>query len=110
MALSGVAMGASWMFLYEGFNQLGVSVASLLYNCGPVIVMALSPLLFKERLTGVKLLGFAAVLAGIVLLNVEQLPSGLNRWGVFCGMMSAVTYAALIILNKKAQRLTGLPA
>ncbi len=47
--LSGVAMGASWMFLYEAYQQIGVSLASLLYYCGPVIVMALSPLVFKEK-------------------------------------------------------------
>ena len=108
VALSGVSMGASWMFLYEGFKQLGVSIASLLYYCGPVIVMALSPLLFKEKLTAIKLMGFGAVLAGIVLLNFEQLPGGLNRWGVFCAMMAAVAYAALVIFNKLSKNLTGM--
>ncbi len=47
--LSGIAMGTSWMFLYEAYQRLGVSFASLLYYCGPVIVMILSPLLFQER-------------------------------------------------------------
>ena len=41
--LSGAAMGASWMFLYAGYQTIGVSTASLLYYCCPVIVMALSP-------------------------------------------------------------------
>ena len=50
--LSGIAMGASWMFLYEAYQEIGVSLASLLYYCGPVIVMILSPVLFSERLTG----------------------------------------------------------
>lgn len=36
--LSGIAMGASWMFLYEAYQQIGVGFASLLYYCGPVIV------------------------------------------------------------------------
>ena len=51
IALSGIAMGTSWMFLYEGFQQIGVSLASLLYYCGPVIVMIFSPLIFCEKLT-----------------------------------------------------------
>ena len=29
LALSGIAMGTSWMFLYEAYAQLGVSIASL---------------------------------------------------------------------------------
>ena len=43
LLLSGIAMGTSWMFLYEAYAQIGVSIASLCYYCGPVIVMALSP-------------------------------------------------------------------
>ena len=51
LTLSGVAMGASWMFLYEAYQQIGVSVSSMLYYCGPIIVMIFSPFLFKEKLT-----------------------------------------------------------
>ena len=67
ITLSGMAMGASWMFLYEAYQRLGVSFAALLYYCGPVIVMILSPVLFQERLTKPKVAGFAIVLIGIVL-------------------------------------------
>ena len=66
---SGVCMGISWILLFEGYKTVGVGIASLLYCCGPVIVMALSPLLFKERFTAAKLIGFAAVLCGIALIN-----------------------------------------
>ena len=65
IVLSGIAMGTSWMFLYEAYSQIGVSLASLSYYCGPVIVMALSPILFKEKLTKNKFMGFFAVLIGI---------------------------------------------
>lgn len=51
LAVSGAAMGTSWMFLYEAYTRIGVSVASLCYYCGPVIVMILSPIIFKEKLT-----------------------------------------------------------
>ena len=67
IVLSGIAMGTSWMFLYEAYQQIGVSLSSLLYYCGPVIVMILSPIIFRERLTVPKLLGFATVLVGIFL-------------------------------------------
>lgn len=35
--ISGAAMGASWMFLYEAYTQIGVSIATLAYYCGPII-------------------------------------------------------------------------
>lgn len=108
LLLSGIAMGTSWMFLYEAYAQIGVSIASLCYYCGPVIVMALSPLLFREKLTASKLCGFAAVLIGIILVNGSAFDGNGNLWGIFCGLMSAVMYAAMVICNKKARRITGM--
>ena len=107
LAISGMAMGTSWMFLYEAYAQIGVSIASLLYYCGPVMVMAVSPVLFKERLTIQKMIGFLAVLCGIFLVNGSAW-SGNNLFGIFCGMMSAVMYAFMVIFNKKAAEITGL--
>ncbi len=107
LAVSGIAMGASWMFLYEAYTQIGVSISSLLYYCGPVIVMVLSPLLFKEKLTLPKITGFIAVLVGIFFVN-GNISGQLNKWGIFCGLMSAVMYAFMVICNKKAKDVTGL--
>ena len=105
--LSGAAMGASWMFLYAGYRTIGVSTASLLYYCCPVIVMALSPLVFHESLTWVKVTGFVCVCGGIVLVN--GLGGGqINAAGFFCGIMSAVCYAVMLILNKKAKGVDGM--
>ena len=108
LLLSGAAMGAGWLFLFEAYQQIGVSLSSLLYYCGPVIVMALSPLLFREKLTPAKCAGFAAVLLGVFLINGQSIQSGSNGWGVFCGAMSAVMYAVLVISSKKAENIKGL--
>ena len=108
LAVSGAAMGASWVFLYEAYSQIGVSLASLAYYCGPVIVMVLSPLIFKERLTKVKIIGFLAVLLGIFLVNGTAFKEGASVWGIFCGVMSAVMYSVMVICNKKAESITGL--
>ena len=107
LLLSGAAMGASWMFLYEAYQQLGVSFASLLYYCGPVIVMVLSPVVFKEKLTALKAAGFLAVLAGVFLVNGKAMGGG-NDWGLLCGLLSAVMYAAMVICNKNSKHIVGL--
>lgn len=108
ITISGIAMGTSWMFLYEGFAQIGVSISSLIYYCGPVIIMVLSPLLFKEKLTIYKIGGFAAVLLGLYLINGHAASGDGNAWGLFCAAMSAVTYAVMVISNKKARHITGM--
>lgn len=108
IALSGAAMGASWICLFEDFVRIGVGMASLLYYCGPVIVMALSPLLFHERLTWPKITGFAAVFAGVLLINGGVRGSAMDTVGLLCGAASAVLYAVMVTTNKRAKHITGL--
>ena len=80
---SGISMGLSWLFLYEAYQSVGVAVSSLAYYCAPIMVMALSPLLFKERLTRRIVLSFAIVLAGALLLNAGA-PERAHLLGGYC--------------------------
>ena len=108
LTLSGAAMGASWVFLYEAYQQIGVGIATLAIYCGPIIVMVLSPFLFKEKLTVPKIIGFAAVLSGIFFINIQAIQDGKTTWGLICGIMSAIMYAIMVIFNKKAVSITGM--
>ncbi|TSI02575.1 DMT family transporter [Lysinibacillus sp. BW-2-10] len=108
LVISGVAMGASWIFLFEAYRQIGVSIATLAYYCGPVIVMILSPLLFKEKMTSAKLLGFLAVVIGMLCVNGQAFAQGKISWGLVFGILSAVMYVFMVIFNKKAVTITGL--
>ncbi|PAV28625.1 EamA family transporter [Virgibacillus profundi] len=108
LVISGVAMGVSWILLYEAFAQIGVSIATLAYYCGPVIVMVLSPFIFKEKMTGGKLLGFLAVIIGMLFVNGQALSQEGTSWGLIFGILSAFMYAIMVIFNKKAKSITGL--
>lgn len=108
LAVSGIAMGTSWIFLYEAYDEIGVSLASLAYYCGPVIVMILSPILFGEKLTKIKVCSFLVVLVGIFLVNGTAFENGVSVWGLACGLLSAVCYSLMVMFNKKAKDITGL--
>lgn len=108
LAASGAALGVGWLFLFEAYRQIGVGIASLAYYCGPVIVMALSPLLFHERLTSTKVMGFAAVICGAFLVVGQGLGGGLSAWGLICGGMSAVMYAVMVICSKRVKDIAGV--
>lgn len=108
LVVSGVAMGASWMLLFEAYRLIGVSVSTLLYYCGPVIVMALAPVLFRERLSLALVAGFVAVLGGMVCVNGFAAPSAESSWGFACGILSAVMYAVMVVANKLATGVTGV--
>lgn len=106
---SGASMGLSWLFLYEAYQTVGVAVSSLAYYCAPIMVMALSPIVFKERLTARVVASFAIVLAGALLLNCGSIGSGeSSAWGLFCGWMSAVCHAAMVIFSKLADQVEGI--
>ena len=70
--------------------------------------MALAPLIFKERLTSVKLIGFVIVLVGMVLVNSEAFIEGEMSIGILLGLLAAVMYATMVIFNKKGQAIQGL--
>ena len=99
LIFSGIAMGVSWVFLFQAYTQIGVGVSTLLYYCAPVFVIALSPLLFSEKISTVKAISFAVVLCGIILLNGQFVLAGRCWAGVFTGM---------IILNKKAKDVSSV--
>ncbi len=105
---SGIAMGATFMCLFEAYAQGGVSIATLAYCCGPAIVMILSPILFKERMTVVKLLGFLAAVLGMFCINGQSTSQGAVSWGIIYGLSAAFLFAVLVIFNKKAASITGL--
>ena len=97
LLLSGAALGASWIFLFRAYQTIGVGVSSLLYYCGPIIVMALSPLIFGEKLTGGKIASFIAVACGALPIA-----------GIACGIASAFCYALMVIASKGAPHIEGL--
>lgn len=105
--VSGAAMAADWLFLFEAYAQIGVSLGMLVNYCGPAIVIALSPALLQERLTRSKVIALSAALSGACLISGTAVVSGISAWGLFCAVMSAVSYAVMVLSNKMAKEVGG---
>ncbi len=108
IAASGLAMAADWLLLFEAYQKIGVSLGMLINYCGPVIVIVLSPILFKERITLLKLCAVAVALAGVFLISGKAAITGASGWGLVCAGLSALAYAAMVIFNKLSRQVTGL--
>lgn len=109
LAVSGAALGASWVFLFEGYKLAGVGTSTLLYYLGPVFVMGLSPIVMRQRLQARQVACFGAVLAGafpVVSAGGVQLEPA----GVLCGLGAAAFYAVMVIAGKGAPDMQGLEA
>ena len=104
LIVSGALIGINWMLLFEAYNHTTVAVATLCYYMQPTIVMLLSPLIFRERLTRRKAACAAAAIAGMVLVSGVLGDGGSGSGdpaGVLLGLGAAVFYSAVVIMNNK---------
>ena len=108
--LSGAAMGFNWIFLFEAYKYTTVSAATLSYYFAPMIVMLASPIMFHERLSARQIFCFMGSTAGLVLvINTGNLPAGSRHLtGVIFGLIAAVLYASVMLMNKKIERASGI--
>ncbi len=107
IAASGISMGISWIFLYEAYVLIGVGLSSVLYYCGPAIVMFLSPFLFDENLTPTGVVGFAIVATGALLICSDSLEGNVDALGYVLGIGSAIAHAVMVIAGKKVTEVRG---
>lgn len=104
LCISGVAMGANWILLFEAYNYTTVAVATLCYYMQPTILMLLSPVLFGERLTLKKGICALTSLVGMVLVSGVTEGAAVeskNTIGILLGLGAAVLYTTVVVLNKK---------
>ena len=102
LIVSGALIGINWILLFEAYNHTTVAVATLCYYMQPTIVMLLSPLVFREKLTAKKAACAAVAILGMVLVSGVAGGSGTQGSsfrGVLLGLGAAVFYSAVVIMN-----------
>jgi len=113
LILSGAAMGFNWIFLFEAYKYTTVSNATLAYYFEPTIVMLLSPLILKEKLTSKKILSIVVSIIGLfMIVNTSSVSYGSfnHPLGLTYGLVAAALYATVILTNKFFKNLSGLEA
>ena len=104
LLLSGTAIGFNWIRLFESYRYTSVAVSTLCYYMAPILVVLLSPLVLKEKLTPKKLLCVAAAVIGIAFVSgvfsAGSIGSG-DITGMLLGLGAACLYAVAMLLNKK---------
>lgn len=109
LLFTGVCLGANWALLFEAYNLMNVSLATLTYYTAPVLVLVLAPLVLKERQNGLAYLGMAVVIVGMLLVvGTDFGEGGVSATGLIVGLGSAVFYAMLMLVNKQITGVSGL--
>ena len=109
LLLSGAAMGFNWILLFEAYRYTTVAVATLCYYLSPVIILLLSPLVLKERLTALKAGCIATALVGMFLVSgvVQSGGSGFHATGILLGLGAAVFYAFIVLCSKQLKDISA---
>ena len=100
LILSGVAIGFNWILLFEAYRHTGIPVATVCYYTAPVIVMALSPFVLKEKLRFRQIVCILLALCGIVAVSGVLQGGASKIFGVALGLGAAVLYASVVLMNK----------
>ncbi len=108
LCLTGALLGVNWILLFESYRYTTVATATLCYYLAPILLVAASPFVFREKMTLRKLLCILAALAGMLFVSgaaENGLPALSELRGVLLALAAAVLYATIVIENK---RLHGL--
>lgn len=101
LVLSGGAIGVNWIFLFEAYNYTSVAVATLCYYMQPVMLIVLTPIVLREKLSKKKLLCVPFALLGMIMVSgVLSGPQNVSFTGVAMGLCAAVFYTTVIIINR----------
>lgn len=101
LILNGAIIGVNWIFLFEAYRFTTVAVATLCYYLQPTLLILVSPIFFKEKLTGKKL--FYALIAFLGMVLVSGVLGGGDTGslkGVAFGLAAAVLYTMAVVINK----------
>lgn len=109
LLFSGIAIGINWILLFEAYKYTTISAATLSYYFAPVIVTAVCPILFREKLTRKQIICFVMSTIGLIMITgIGNLGGGSDLVGILFGLGAAVFYATVILLNKFIKNVDGI--
>ena len=102
LLFSGAFLGLNWVMLFESYRYTTVATATLCYYLAPIAVIIVSPFVLGEKLTAKKIVCTVTAVIGMVFVSgVADGGFDANAKGVVFGLIAAVLYASVVLLNKK---------
>jgi drug/metabolite transporter (DMT)-like permease len=106
--LAGAGLVTNWFLLFAAFPLSSISIATVVYNTQPFILVAMGALVLRERITLGKLGWLIFAFAGVVLLTLAD--SGQTGSNYLLGVLlafGAAFFYAFVALT--AKQLVGVP-
>ncbi|GAA1946958.1 DMT family transporter [Streptomyces durmitorensis] len=104
-ALGGAFIVFNWVFLFKAYEETSISLATVVYHTQPFLLVLLSAVIFRERLTRHQLMWLATAFAGLVLVSGVR-PGDLGSLtGIGFALLAALLYGLSTLVTK---RITGV--
>ena len=108
LALSGIALGLNWVFLFAGYRY-GIAISSLCNYMAPIIVVVITSLFYKERINVKQILCIVMAFAGMLLmLGIFEGNSSVDMRCVLYGSLAAVGFVILVLINRRIRDIPQL--
>ena len=101
MIAAGVILAVHWSSFMQAIQSSTVAVGTLAFSTFPLFVTIMEPYVFHEKLKASDVVCAVVMLAGVFLIVPEFTLQNTMTRGVLWGLLSAVTYAVLSLMNRK---------
>ena len=103
LALSGIALGLNWVFLFTGYRY-GIAVTSLCNYMAPIIVVVITSLFYKEKINLKQIMCIILAFVGmLLLLGIFEGSVQTDMRCILYGSLAAVGFVILVLINRKIQ-------
>ncbi len=111
LIIGGICQALNWYFLFEAYSLTLLSNAVICYNMGPVLLLIITPLLLKEKVTSYNVICVIMAAIGVLLVSgiaTSQMPTGDDLTGIVCALVAAVFEISVIVVNRKLRSISAI--
>lgn len=98
---AGVILALHWWAFLESIQLSTVAIGTITFSSFPLFVTFLEPLLFRQKLKRRNVVLAIVILIGVLITIPEFSLENHVSLGILTGMVSALAYALLTIMNKR---------
>ena len=101
LVITGAVLALHWFSFIESVRVASVAVGTITFSTFPLFVTFIEPVMFREKLRLKSVICAIVMLIGVfVLVPLDDL-AGFSPAGLAWGMLSALTYALLSLMNRR---------
>lgn len=98
---AGIILAVHWWAFLQSIQLSTVAIGTITFSAFPLFVTFLEPFVFHQRVKQRNVMLAVVILIGVCITIHEYSFENRMFLGVLIGLLSAVTYAVLTVLNKK---------